>query len=228
MRAPVTDRESLVPVDQEMEIGSSSRIGADEDLDDDEGLTEREREETMAEKEAKAQATILEMVGDLPEADCAPPENVLFVCKLNAVTTDDDLEIIFSRFGKVVSCEVIRDHKTGDSLQYAFVEFEDKDACEKAYFKMDNVLIDDRRIHVDFSQSVSKFRWKGKGRLEIIEDKKEVDKKEHQKRYFNQEKRPRDRSDRRSRSRDRKRPRSRSRDRKERRRSRSNDDKNDH
>lgn len=35
--------------------------------------------------------------------------------------------------------------------------------CEKAYFKMDNVLIDDRRIHVDFSQSVSKIRWKGKG-----------------------------------------------------------------
>lgn len=35
--------------------------------------------------------------------------------------------------------------------------------CEKAYFKMDNVLIDDRRIHVDFSQSVAKIRWKGKG-----------------------------------------------------------------
>ena len=49
----------------------------------------------------RAQATILEMIGDLPEADCAPPENVLFVCKLNPVTSDDDLEIIFSRFGKV-------------------------------------------------------------------------------------------------------------------------------
>ena len=69
---------------------------------------------------------------------------------------------------QVVSCEVIRDHKTGDSLQYAFVEFEDQKACENAYFKMDNVLIDDRRIHVDFSQSVSKFRWKGKGRLEVV------------------------------------------------------------
>jgi len=155
------------------EMKESSRIGADEDLDDTEGLTEREMAELMAEKEAKAQATILEMVGDLPEADCAPPENVLFVCKLNPVTTDDDLEIIFSRFGKVVSCEVIRDRKTGDSLQYAFVEFDDKDACEKAYFKMDNVLIDDRRIHVDFSQSVSKYKWKGKGRLEIVDENKQ-------------------------------------------------------
>lgn len=39
-----------------------------------------------------------------------------------------------------------------------------QEECEKAYFKMDNVLIDDRRIHVDFSQSVAKIRWKGKGR----------------------------------------------------------------
>ena len=52
---------------------------------------------------------------------------------------------------------------TGDSLQYAFVEFEDRKACEDAYFKMDNVLIDDRRVHVDFSQSVARIRWKGKG-----------------------------------------------------------------
>merc|ERR1712098_127777 len=112
-----------------------------------------------------------EMVGDLPDAEVAPPENVLFVCKLNPVTADEDLEIIFSRFGKVVSSEVIRDKKTGDSLQYAFVEFDCPEACERAYFKMDNVLIDDRRIHVDFSQSVSQYRWKGKGRLEIVENK---------------------------------------------------------
>ncbi len=154
------------------ELVKSSRIGADEDLNDYEGMDDGQIAELIAEKEAKAQATILEMIGDLPDADCAPPENVLFVCKLNPVTTDDDLEIIFSRFGKVVSCEVIRDHKTGDSLQYAFVEFDNPKACEAAYFKMDNVLIDDRRIHVDFSQSVSKYKWKGKGRLEIREDNK--------------------------------------------------------
>ncbi|KAG5321677.1 PPIL4 protein, partial [Acromyrmex heyeri] len=62
------------------------------------------------------------------------------------------------------TCEVIRDHQTGDSLQYAFIEFADRKSCEDAYFKMDNVLIDDRRIHVDFSQSVAKMRWRGKGK----------------------------------------------------------------
>lgn len=69
--------------------------------------------------------------------------------------TDEDLHLIFSRFGTILSCEVIRDKRTGDSLQYAFIEFEDQKACEQAYFKMQGVLIDDHRIHVDFSQSVS-------------------------------------------------------------------------
>ena len=39
--------------------------------------------------------------GDIADADMKPPENVLFVCKLNPVTSSDDLEIIFSRFGTI-------------------------------------------------------------------------------------------------------------------------------
>ncbi|XP_023248155.1 peptidyl-prolyl cis-trans isomerase-like 4 isoform X2 [Copidosoma floridanum] len=159
-RSPSPTKEALM----------SDRIGADEIIDDTAGMTEAEVIEMQKEKEAKARATILEIVGDIPDADMAPPENVLFVCKLNPVTSDDDLEIIFSRFGKIVSCEVIRDKQTGDSLQYAFIEFSDRKSCEDAYFKMDNVLIDDRRIHVDFSQSVAKMRWRGKGKGIIYYD----------------------------------------------------------
>ncbi|KAK3296598.1 cyclophilin-like domain-containing protein [Chaetomium fimeti] len=135
------------------------RIAEDEELLDEEANEEAaaEAEKRRKEREAAAQALTLEMMGDLPFAEVKPPENVLFVCKLNPVTTDDDLELIFSRFGKILSCEVIRDQKTGDSLQYAFIEFEDQKSCEDAYSKMDSVLIDDRRIHVDFSQSVSRL-----------------------------------------------------------------------
>ncbi|CAH1972101.1 unnamed protein product [Acanthoscelides obtectus] len=147
------------------------RIAPDEEINEAEGKTTQEIAEIRADREAKARATILEMIGDIPDADIAPPENILFVCKLNPVTTDEDLEIIFNRFGKIKSCEVIRDRKTGDSLQYAFIEFEEKKSCEDAYFKMDNILIDDRRIHVDFSQSVSKVKWLGKGRVAHFDDK---------------------------------------------------------
>ncbi|GIX78401.1 peptidyl-prolyl cis-trans isomerase-like 4 [Caerostris darwini] len=145
---------SPLPTKEQLE---SNYIAADEEIDDNEGKNAEEIEEKIKESEAKARATILEMVGDIPDADVRPPENVLFVCKLNPVTTSEDLEIIFSRFGPIVSCEVIKDKKTDESLQYAFIEFEKEEDCENAYFKMDNVLIDDRRIHVDFSQSVSKM-----------------------------------------------------------------------
>ncbi|XP_055331966.1 peptidyl-prolyl cis-trans isomerase-like 4 [Paramacrobiotus metropolitanus] len=140
----------------------SMRLAPGESAEEFEGLSKEEMDEVVQEKEAGARAKILEMIGDLPDADIKPPDNVLFVCKLNPVTTDDDLFIIFSRYGPVKSCEVIRDKKSGESLQYAFIEFEEADHCANAYFKMDNVLIDDRRIHVDFSQSVSKLDWMSK------------------------------------------------------------------
>ncbi|THG18647.1 hypothetical protein TEA_020834 [Camellia sinensis var. sinensis] len=154
----------------------------------DEQLGASELEEILCTKDAHSSAVVLESIGDIPDADIKPPDNVLFVCKLNPVTEDEDLHTIFSRFGTVTSAEVIRDYKTGDSLCYAFIgnagsdlekgfsqtvsnfftalaklnnhgcqEFETNEACEQAYFKMDNALIDDRRIHVDFSQSVSKL-----------------------------------------------------------------------
>ncbi|KAG2226173.1 hypothetical protein INT45_003318, partial [Circinella minor] len=156
---------SPVPTKEQLE---NMRIGEDEDIEE-QGDPE-EIEKRRMQREAKAQALTLEMVGDLPFAEVKPPENVLFVCKLNPVTRDEDLELIFSRFGRISSCEIIRDRQTGDSLSYAFIEYENKEDAEEAYFKMQSVLIDDRRIHVDFSQSVSKLhkdwlsqRFGGKG-----------------------------------------------------------------
>ncbi|OLL24773.1 Peptidyl-prolyl cis-trans isomerase-like 4 [Neolecta irregularis DAH-3] len=142
---PYSDPEGLVapstsPVPTKAQL-MTVRI-AEGELEQDQGLSEEELERRRREREAKAQALTLEMVGDLPFAEVAPPENILF--------------------GKILSCEVIRDQRTGDSLQYAFIEFEKKEECEAAYFKMQDVLIDDKRIHVDFSQSVSKLssQWR--------------------------------------------------------------------
>jgi hypothetical protein len=41
---------------------------------------------TLRRKEAQSRAVVLEMIGDIPDAELKPPENVLFVCKLNPVT----------------------------------------------------------------------------------------------------------------------------------------------
>jgi len=149
----IPDR-SPEPTQEQLESG---RIGADEDIDDG-GKSKEEVQKEIEDKELQIGTKILETVGDINEADEKPPENVLFVCKLNPITKAEDLKIIFSRFGKIKSCEIVKDFKTGDSLCYGFVEFKEVESCEKAYFKMDNVLIDDRRIHVDFCQSVGKMK----------------------------------------------------------------------
>lgn len=140
------------------DIHDVERLADDDDLDDRfKGLTEQEIEEQLQAKEAESRAVVLEMIGDIPDADIKPPENILFVAQLNPITTDEDLELLFSRFGTIQSCEIIRDWKTGDSLQYAFIEFASEEQCEQAYLKMNNVVVDDRRIKVDFSQSVAKL-----------------------------------------------------------------------
>mmetsp|Transcript_39337 Transcript_39337/g.156164 ORF Transcript_39337/g.156164 Transcript_39337/m.156164 type:complete len:298 (-) Transcript_39337:6803-7696(-) len=138
-------------------VDDPSRIAEDEVVDeayDEERLAELEEEQKA--KEARSRAEVLEIIGDIKSADMKPPENVLFVARLNPVTQAEDLEIIFSRFGEC-KVDIIRDKSTGDSLCYGFIEFEDVKSCERAYFKMDNTLVDDRRIKVDFSQSVSKL-----------------------------------------------------------------------
>jgi hypothetical protein len=71
------------------------------------------------------------------------------LCRTHVQVTDtrtccrplQDLEIIFSRFGTITSCDIIRDWKTGDSLCYAFLGFDNDQSCEEAYFKMNNVLV---------------------------------------------------------------------------------------
>jgi len=154
---PFDDPEGLVVPDSAptKPPDNSTRIAEDEDPLA--TLPEEEAEAERRKQAARASALTLEMVGDLPFANVRPPENVLFVCKLNPVTRDEDLELIFSRFGTIMSCQVIRDKKTGDSLQYAFIEFDKREEAEQAYFKMQNVLVDDRRIWVDFSQSVARL-----------------------------------------------------------------------
>ena len=84
------------------------RIADDDALNDNEGMSLEEINQLSKRKKAKAQATQLFMMGDIVDADAAPAENVLFVAKLNPITPAEDLEMIFARFGKVNSVEIIK------------------------------------------------------------------------------------------------------------------------
>uniref|UniRef100_A0A8C7US03 Peptidylprolyl isomerase like 4 n=1 Tax=Oncorhynchus mykiss TaxID=8022 RepID=A0A8C7US03_ONCMY len=117
---PVPNR-SPEPTKEQLDSG---RIGAEEVINDTDGEEAEELDELLKEEAAKTQAILLEMVGNLPDAEVKPPENVLFVCKLNPMTIEEDLEILFSRFGLSPCLFQHTDLKSGESLCYAFIEFE--------------------------------------------------------------------------------------------------------
>ena len=85
---PYPDPQGLVeppesPLPSKAQL-ATVRIADDEELDD--NVDEEALDKLRREREARAQALTLEMVGDLPFAEVKPPENILFVCKLNPVT----------------------------------------------------------------------------------------------------------------------------------------------
>ncbi|BAS99070.1 Os06g0670400 [Oryza sativa Japonica Group] len=105
-------------------VGKPQDEIAEERLEDnwvppDETVAPEELEDTIRSKEAHTNAVILQSLGDIPDAEIKPQDNVLFVRELNK---DEDLYTIFSHFGSVTSAEIIRDYKTGDSLCFAFID----------------------------------------------------------------------------------------------------------
>ena len=84
------EEESAVIAQDRSKDGSNPKFDGVEDQEQreelDEAAKEEARERARREREARAQALTLEIVGDLPYAEVKPPENVLFVCKLNPVT----------------------------------------------------------------------------------------------------------------------------------------------
>ena len=174
---PFPDPAGLViPTSPEPNLAAPDRL-TEQDMQQLANADSAQVQESIKELEAKTRSVVLELIGDLPDADIKPPENVAFVCRLNPVTTDSDVLMIFSRFGPIKRCEVVKDWKTSQSLQYAFVEFENVRDCEEAVLKMDGVLVDERRIRVDFSQSVSKlWRKYRRGQKPKDEDQIELEK----------------------------------------------------
>ena len=86
--------ESPLPTNAQL---ATVRISEDDKLEDEADIESVEKQ--RREREARAQALTLEMVGDLPFAEVKPPENVLFVCKLNPVTTGEfSLQASSSRY----------------------------------------------------------------------------------------------------------------------------------
>lgn len=73
----------------------------------------------------------------------------LYVGGLPYSVTNSQLEEMFSKFGKIVSCNVIIDRYSGQSKGFGFVEMEKDNEAEEAIKKLNGTKIEEREITVN-------------------------------------------------------------------------------
>ena len=73
----------------------------------------------------------------------------IFVAALDFELTEGDVICIFSQFGEVVDCNLVRDRQTGKSRGFAFIAFEDQRSCVLAIDNMNGAKLINRTLRVD-------------------------------------------------------------------------------
>lgn len=87
------------------------------------------------------------------------PKRTVFVARLSHDTSEDVLKEIFSKYGKIEKCQLIRDIVTGRSKGYGFVEFKHLRDAEDAYNRANKKYLDGSQIVVEFECSRSLTGW---------------------------------------------------------------------
>ncbi|MBU3956672.1 RNA-binding protein [Patescibacteria group bacterium] len=76
----------------------------------------------------------------------------LFVGGIPFSITSSQLEEMFSKFGKVASCEVITDRYSGQSKGFAFIEMENDNEADEAIKKLNETELEERKITVNVAR----------------------------------------------------------------------------
>jgi len=78
------------------------------------------------------------------------PAKTVMIRHLTRHTKEVTLKRIFSEFGELVECRVVRDIITGISKGYAFIEYEHESEARRAIRESKELLIDESKVTVDF------------------------------------------------------------------------------
>jgi RNA recognition motif-containing protein len=73
----------------------------------------------------------------------------IYVGNLSFHTADQDIQALFTPFGQVDSVRLIRDHATGQSRGFGFVEMSDASAGRAACTALDQQEFEGRRLTVN-------------------------------------------------------------------------------
>ena len=73
----------------------------------------------------------------------------IFIAALDFELTEGDLICLFSQYGEVVDCNLVRDRQTGKSRGFAFLAYEDQRSCVLAIDNMNGAALLNRTLRVD-------------------------------------------------------------------------------
>ena len=75
----------------------------------------------------------------------------LYIGNLNPKTREDKIYTLFQQFGKINSCQIIKDEE-GNSKNHGFITFYNKENAEEAKKKLNLYKIDNNEIRIDFKK----------------------------------------------------------------------------
>ncbi|TRY93994.1 hypothetical protein DNTS_032816 [Danionella cerebrum] len=87
------------------------------------------------------------------------PHLTLFVARLNPLTTEETLQEAFSAFGELRRVRLVRDHVTGCSKRYAFLEFKEERSVRRAWRDANHMVIEQQEIFVELEQQRTLPGW---------------------------------------------------------------------
>ena len=73
----------------------------------------------------------------------------IFISGFPTEVTEGDLVIVFSQYGEIVDCRIVRDKKTGKSKGFGFICYEDKRSTVLAVDNLNGIKIGGKMILVD-------------------------------------------------------------------------------
>ncbi|KAG7662603.1 NSR1 [[Candida] subhashii] len=157
-----SDSESESEEEKEEKKESSSESDSESSSSESESDSDSDEEEEVKDsKKRKAESSSAESSSETSEEEVEQPVTkkakteeepaTLFVGRLSWNVDDEWLQREFEPLGGVISARVIMDKATGKSRGYGYVDFESKEAAERALNEYQGREMDGRPINLDMS-----------------------------------------------------------------------------
>ncbi len=86
----------------------------------------------------------------------------IYVGNIGSRTTETDLQTYFAQAGDVISVKILKDHQTGDSRGFAFVEMSTRREAQKAVSMLNKKNFMEKELLVKEARVRPSFRGRGR------------------------------------------------------------------